>query len=275
MVGFSELMDKKQLPKISIITPSYNQAIFIEQTIQSVLDQQYPLLEYWVIDGSSTDGTLQILKKYEKYLSWTSEPDKGQADAINKGLSRASGEVVAFLNSDDLYNPGSLQVAGEYFASHLDAQWLSGRCINIDSQGKPIRFMIRQYKNFWLRINSYKMLFVLNYISQPSTFWRRRLLDEVGYLNTSLYYTMDYEYWLRIGKHYQLHVLNKDLARFRIHSGSKSGATAHRQFDEELQVAMSYNKNQFLTGLHRIHLYLTVAIYTKYMNFAGSRARLG
>lgn len=251
-------------PKISIITPSYNQAQFLEETIQSVLGQNYPNLEYWIIDGGSTDGTLEILKKYNGQIKWISEPDHGQTHAINKGLQRATGEIVAFLNSDDIYEPGALFAVGRYFLSNRDAVWLSGRCLNVDEFGCRIRSFIQRYKNFWLRLNSYPVLLVLNYISQPATFWRRSALQKVGYLNEDLHYTMDYEYWLRLGKEYRLNVLNRDLASFRIHGLSKSGTTPNKQFDEELKVAKFFGNNNHIF-LHKLHRFITVTIYEKLM----------
>lgn len=249
-----------ELPKISIITPSLNQDLFIEETIQSVLSQDYPNLEYLIVDGGSTDDTLQIVRKYNDRLSWISEKDKGQSAAINKGLRLVDGDIVAFLNSDDLYQPGTLMAVGEFFANHSEANWLTGLCINVDQSGNEIRQCIRLYKNFWLRWNHHSFLQVLNYISQPSTFWKRSAINKVGYLNEQLHYTMDYDYWLRLGQHYPLHVLYRDLAKFRIHSNSKSGATTYRQFDEELQVVEKY-----YTGLpiflHRIHRAITIKLY--------------
>ncbi|MCD4672777.1 MAG: glycosyltransferase, partial [Anaerolineaceae bacterium] len=165
----------KPLPRISIITPSFNQADFIETTILSVLGQEYPHLEYIVVDGGSTDGTLDILRKYETQLTWSSEEDRGQAHAINKGLARAGGEVVAFLNSDDVYAPGALLATGEYFAAHPGAWWLTGKCAIVDDQGCEIRKLITAYKHFWLQFRSYGVLQIMNYISQPATFWRRSL----------------------------------------------------------------------------------------------------
>jgi glycosyltransferase involved in cell wall biosynthesis len=210
-------------PKISIITPSYNQGAFIEETIQSVLSQGYPNLEYIVVDGGSTDNTLAVLRAYQDTLTWISEPDQGQTDAINKGLKMASGEVLAYLNSDDLYLPGALHKVGAFFAENAHADWLTGYCRNVDGDGRTIRRFIRGYKNFWLSRHTYSSLLVINYIAQPATFWRRRVTDEIGPLNADLYYTMEYEYWLRIGAQHGLHVIKEDLAAFRLHEGSKSG----------------------------------------------------
>jgi len=250
----------KQLPKISVITPSFNQADFIEQTIRSVLEQDYPDLEYVVVDGGSSDGTLDILSRYAGRLTWISEPDRGQAHAINKGLRMVSGEVLAFLNSDDLYLPGALQSVGNYFSQHPDAGWLSGRCRNINENGQEIRQVIRAYKNIWLRAASYHALLILNYVAQPATFWRRAAMQSCGWLNEDLHYTMDYELWLRLGRRHQLHVLNQDLAAFRVHDASKSGTTAHKQFDEELAVARRYG-SPLTTRLHRLHNTLIVWVY--------------
>ncbi len=119
-------------PKISIITPSWNQGPFIERTIRSVLEQGYPNLEYIVMDGGSTDGTIDILRKYEGRLTWVSDKDKGQADAINKGITRSTGDIIAYLNSDDIYETGALRKAADHFSAHPDDRWLTGQCRIID-----------------------------------------------------------------------------------------------------------------------------------------------
>lgn len=255
----------EKLPKISIITPSYNQAGYIEETISSVLDQDYPNLEYIVVDGGSSDGTLEILRKYEDRLTWISKPDEGQANAINKGLRMASGEVLAFLNSDDLYLPGTLLSVGDYFNRHPDAAWLSGQCRNMDEHGQEIRQLIRAYKNFWLHLASYQALLILNYIAQPATFWRKNALMHNGLLDETLHYTLDYDLWLRLGQSHRLHVLRKDLAAFRLHGASKSGTTAHKQFEEELEVARRYG-SPLTNRLHRMHNLLIVWVYRHVMH---------
>lgn len=252
------------LPTMSIITPSLNQGNFIEETINSVLDQNYPNLEFIVIDGGSTDATLEILKKYERHLFWISEADHGQAEAINKGMKRANSEIVAFLNSDDLYLPGALHLIGRYFSEHPEAAWLTGYCRNINAKGMEIRRLIRLYKNFWLSVGNYRTTLILNFISQPATFWRREVLEKVGILDESLHYSMDYEYWLRIGQRYRLHVMKHDLAAFRIHPKSKSGSTTFKQFDEELMVASNY-AGTAVKLFHKFHRDLTVAIYQRIM----------
>ncbi|MDX9866258.1 MAG: glycosyltransferase family 2 protein [Anaerolineaceae bacterium] len=250
----------KPLPSISIIIPSYNQAEFIETTILSVLEQGYPALEVIVIDGGSTDGTLDILRQYDDRLTWISELDRGQAHAINKGLALASGGVVAFLNSDDVYAPGALHAVGAYFAEHPQAQWLTGRCIVVNESGREIRKAITAYKHLWLAFRSYGVLKVLNYISQPATFWRRGLLDEVGNLNEDLRFTMDYEYWLRIGQRYRLHALRQRLAGFRLYAASKSGGGYEEQFTEELQVCRQF-ASSLVVQLHRLHNALILGVY--------------
>lgn len=249
------------LPKISIITPSLNQGEFIEQTIQSVLDQEYPDLEYIIVDGGSTDSTLDIIKKYEKWLSWMSEPDRGQAHAINKGLGIATGEVFAYLNSDDLYQPGALHTVGNFYKDHPNADWVTGKCHIIDWNTVEIRKIVTWYKNFWLLVKSYNVLLVIDYISQPATFWRRAIMNEVGFFDESLFYTLDYDYSLRVGKNNRLWVINDYLASFRIHPASKTTCSTVKQFNSDFDVAKQYTSSMFLKTLHQFHNSIIVAVY--------------
>lgn len=248
-------------PKISLITPSYNQAAFIKQTLESVLSQGYPDLEYIVIDGGSLDGTVDILRRYDGKLRWTSEPDRGQSHALNKGLRMATGEVIGFLNSDDYLEPGALKHVGQFFAAHPEAAWLTGRCRTVDHTGREIRHLITAYKNFWLRLGSYQVLLVLNYISQPATFWRRRVIETVGDFDETLRYAMDYDYWLRVGRHFRLCVAEEYLASFRVHAMSKAGSSANAQFDADVQIARRYAESPALGRLHAWHNALIVAVY--------------
>jgi glycosyltransferase involved in cell wall biosynthesis len=179
-------------PKISVITPSYNQAQYIEATINSVLGQGYPALEYLVVDGGSTDGTLDILSRYEERLNWLSEPDEGQAQAINKGFKRSTGEIITWLNSDDLQLPETLHRVAEFFNQHPEVNVIYGDYHLVNSEGQVV--LKKQEIPFDYNI----LLYGLDYISQPTTFFRRSIFDQLGYLDEGLHFGLDWEYWLRI-----------------------------------------------------------------------------
>ncbi|MDH4164304.1 MAG: glycosyltransferase [Nitrospirota bacterium] len=261
-----------KFPKITIITPSLNQGQFIERTIMSVLDQHYPNLEYIVMDGGSKDETLDILARFEGRLRWISAPDRGQADAINKGLRLASGDIVAFLNSDDVYEPGTFERVARYFVDHPDAMWLTGKCRIIDEQDREVRKCITVYKNLLLKWYSYSLLLVTNPISQPATFWRRRLADEIGLFNPEEHLVMDYDYWLRIGEKYPLAVLPTYSARFRVYLTSKTSTFFLTTFRRELELAKSHSTSPLLNILHHLS-YLAIASVYQIMNMRADRHR--
>lgn len=249
------------LPSISIITPTLNQGHFIERTIRSVLAQEYPRLEFIVIDGGSTDGTIGILRKYAAKLRWISEPDTGQSDAINKGLRMATGDIVAYLNSDDLYEPEALHRVARYFTDHPDIRWATGKCRIIDEQDREVRKAITLYKNLLLRWYSYSLLLVTNPISQPATFWRRSVLAEVGSFSEREHLVMDYEFWLRIGRMYEPGILNDYLAGFRVYASSKTSSSFLKTFRREMEIARNYSSSIVLNGLHRLSYLGIVASY--------------
>ncbi|MDN3920476.1 glycosyltransferase family 2 protein [Roseateles violae] len=225
-------------PRISIVTPSFNQAPFIENTLRSVLEQQGDFeLEYRVLDGGSTDGTLDILRRYEGRLHWSSGPDKGQVDAINKGLRAARGDIVGWVNSDDVLAPGALAKVAAAFAARPEAEWLHGRCEIIDADDRPIRRWISRYKHARAQRHSLENLLTENYVSQMTTFWRRRVHGEIGYLDESLKLAFDYEFWLRLAKRGAPIYLEDQLASFRWYETSKSGAQYDRQFAEDMAIA--------------------------------------
>lgn len=251
----------KRLPRITVITPSYNQGKFIRETIESVLDQKYPFLEYIIVDGGSTDDTLKILKSYGKSIKWVSEKDHGQTDAINKGMKMSSGEIVCYLNSDDVFLPGTLLKVGETFAKHPTAEWLTGDYQIINEKGHIIQSFIVKYKTFFRNLQRSSVLYVLNYICQPSTFWKRSLFKKVGYFDTSLRYCMDYDFWLRLVKLEKPTLVPIPLSQFRIHSQSKGGSQFQRQFVEERLVQQRYNHSVLVTMLHNLHSSVTVLAY--------------
>jgi len=248
--------------RISVITPSFNQARFIERTIHSVLDQDQRDVEHIVVDGGSSDGTLDILRRYTGRIVWISEKDRGQTHAINKGLRLATGEIVAWLNSDDTYEPGALALVARHFMDHPDSRWVYGKCRIVNDADREIRPFITWYKNLLLAKFSFARLLAENYISQPAVFWRRRLLDEVGYLSEEEYFCMDYDYWLRIGSRSPAGVIDAYLANFRYHRASKSGSVNKKQFADELRLARAFRgEHPFAVLLHTANYVKIVAAY--------------
>lgn len=216
--------------KISIVTPSFNQAEYLEQTLDSVLSQNYPELEYIVVDGGSTDGSVDILKRYAKHLThWVSEPDRGQSHAINKGLARCTGEVFNWLNSDDYLEPGALQTIGEAFENPKTTAFI-GRS-NIVEKGAVIR---RSRGTDVYADNLAKTLGQAR-IDQPEHWWRKSVLDRMGPLDESLHYIMDRDWWGKYLMRFGLHGVVQDnevLANFRLHPESKTVAD-NAAFNEE------------------------------------------
>ncbi len=249
-------------PKFSIITPSFNQVKFIEKTIKSGIEQGYPNLEYIVMDGGSTDGTAEILKKYGSKVIWRSEKDKGQANAVNKGLKLATGEILAYLNSDDVYEKDAFFKVAEFFDKNPKVKWVYGNCRIIDEEDREIRKWITAYKKFFLKRHSYSLLLVLDYISQPAVFWRKEITDEFGLFDESQYYELDYEYWLRIGKKYKPGFIDAYLASFRIHTQAKTGSNFLGHYWQELKVACKYTQNPFLLFLHFLNFLSIIGSYS-------------
>lgn len=240
-------------PKISVITPSFNQGTYIERTIQSVLDQGYPNLEYIVVDGGSSDGTIEILKTYESRLIWISEKDTGQSDGINKGMRMATGDILSFLNSDDMYEPGALTAVAAQFMSDPSIMWLTGRCRIIDEDDREVRSIITAYKNFLLDHYRYKLLLIANPISQPATFWKKEIVEEIGLFDSGESLTMDYDYWLRIGRRYQPAIADENLAVFRVHPQSKTSRSRFLTIQRECTISRKYSCSLFINVLHYLH----------------------
>jgi glycosyltransferase involved in cell wall biosynthesis len=222
-------------PLVSIVTPSYNQAAFVEQTLESVLSQDDVPVEYLVIDGGSTDGTAALLARYGPRLAyWVSERDAGQAQAINKGLRRAKGEIVAYLNSDDLYLPGALRQVAGLFAARPDVDLVYGDCQVIDDQGQVLGLLPRH------PFDLQRLIQRAEFIPQPAAFWRRRLHDRLGYFDEGLHFAMDYDFFVRAGRAGRVEVLPVPLAAFRLHGGSKTIAREDRHWRECLAVSQRH-----------------------------------
>lgn len=225
------------LPLVSIVSPSLNQAQFLEQAIQSVLGQGYQRLEYIIVDGGSTDGSAEIIRRYADRLAWwVSELDTGQAEAINKGLRRARGEIVAWLNSDDVYLPGAVAEAVRAFQAYPEAGLVFGNVLAIDEAGRTLNL---------LRYGDWNLadLMAFRIIGQPAVFLRRSALEQAGSLDTSYHYLLDHELWLRMAQVSGMRYLPKTLAAARYHLAAKN--IAHpMEFAQEVQRIASWMESQ-------------------------------
>ncbi len=263
--------------RVTIVTPSYNQGPFIERTIESVLSQRGDFeLEYLIVDGGSTDETLSVLRRHGGRLSYVSEKDRGQSDAINKGFRMARGEVLAWLNSDDTYLPGALDAATRALRNG-GARWCFGECRVIDEQDREIRWAISRYKSWVSRRYSLRRLLGRNFIPQPATFFRRDLLEEAGLLDESLHYAMDYDLWLRFARIGNPAFIQRPLASFRWHGSSKTGARYRTGAWECFQIARARARGLERTALvqHFLHYAAQVAVYHALDMVLSSRGHRG
>lgn len=225
-------------PKIAIITPSYNQGRFIEETIQSVLAQDGVSVDYLVIDGGSKDETVPLLKKYQNRLQWVSEKDKGQADAVNKGLQLAKTELIGWLNSDDIYYPHALKRVCDFFDKNPDIDVVYGKAAQIDEKG------VKLSEDYETESWNLERLKIRCFLSQPAVFFRRSVIEKYGLLNPDLHLCLDYEYWLRLAMHgAKFAHLPEVLAGARIYAETKSSRyflEAHREAIQMLKKALGY-----------------------------------
>ncbi len=227
-------------PLVSIITPSYNKGEFIEETIQSVHSQSYGNIEHIIIDGNSTDNTISILKRYP-HLIWISEPDDGQTDAINKGLTIAKGDILAYLNADDTYLPDAIETVVAAALKYPHNLLLYGDIVHIDKNSKIIA--IRKTGV----VNIERLISFLFYLPQPAVFFRREVITRAGLFDESYHLTMDYDYWLRTFPRYPSHYINKPLAAARFYEETKSTALNYKFINERVRALDSFYKNRELS----------------------------
>jgi glycosyltransferase involved in cell wall biosynthesis len=228
-------------PRISVITPSLNQAGFIEQTISSVLGQGYPNLEYIIIDGGSTDGTVDLIRKHEKHLAyWISEKDGGQSNAINKGLKRATGDIIAYINSDDYYLDGAFERVADAHRERPDVDLWHGRCRIVDQFGAKVDERIGSISRYDEILDLWDVWWKRRNFVQPEVFWTKRISKKVGAFREDLHLVMDYEYWLRIfAAGGAARFIDAELAAFRLQPNQKSTQPA-RTAKELLEVVQPY-----------------------------------
>jgi len=248
----------KELPLVSIITPSFNQGAFLEETILSVLEQDYTNLEYLVVDGASTDGSVDIIRRYQDRITWwISEPDSGQAEAINKGLAHAKGEIVAWLNSDDTYRPGAIRAAVDALLQNPAAGFVYGNLDSIDQDGELFNTITYQQHDL-------ADLLSFRIIGQPSVFMRKSALERAGELDPSYHFLLDHQLWLRIARSAELKYVPEVWAAARHHPGAKNVAQASgfseetarilewAQGESDLAEQIEANKNKVRAGAQRL-----------------------
>lgn len=233
------LADSADLPRISVVTPSYNHGRFLKACITSVLDQKYPALEYIMVDGGSTDKSLRIIKRHKGQIArWVSEPDEGQSDAVNKGIQMSTGQIVAWLNADDYYLPGALKTVADAFNKNPEASFYFGDGIRVNEDGQPV-------SGFWperkMAFNREGLVFGLNFILQPACFINRSHLNEVGLLDTSLHYGLDTDLWIRLSGIAEPMAIPARLAASREYEKTKTATGSFVRVEELRQIAERYS----------------------------------
>jgi len=241
------------LPTISVVVPSLNQARYLETTLRSVLDQQYPGLELIVIDGGSKDRSAEIIRKYEQRIEfWCSEPDGGQVQGIIKGFSHATGEILCFLNSDDLFEPHVLQEVGQYFSQHPDVDAVFGDALWIDAEGNALRPQKEIPFRRFIWLHTY------NYIPGMSMFWRRTIYDRVGGLNPAFQLCFDADLWIRFSEHGKIKHVARQWSRMRFYPEQKNRRLHDQSDREDMLIRSRYWKGQAAPSTY--HLCRTIAL---------------
>lgn len=246
-----------QTPKISVVIPSYNKVRFVTGTLDSIFSQKYTNLEVIIQDGGSTDGTLEIIRKYAKkypaVIKWESKKDKGQLDAVNKGMQKATGEILSFINADDEYKPGAFASVADAYIKNPAALWFAGRGVMIDEKDIEIAKPITRYKNLLLGINNYSQLLMTNYLMQPSVFFTRSSFEKYGPFSGTEDFITEYELWLKLGKKGMPVIINIILSEFRIEPTTKTKRLFKDLLNEDAKIVRKYTGNPFILGLHDLN----------------------
>ena len=244
-------------PKISIIIPSYNKVKYIESTLKSIVKQGYKNFEMIIQDGASTDGTLEIIKKYatkyKAFIRYESKKDKGQLDAINKGIKKATGDIITFINADDEYTLGCFETVVGYYLENPGALWFAGKGIVIDENGRDMAKMVSRYKSTLLLINKYNLLLTTNYMMQPSVFLTKKAFKKYGLFRGTKFAVMEYRLWLDIGKDGMPVVINRSLSRFRLENDTKTNKNSETLLFDDEKIVEEFTSNKLLLLLHKLN----------------------
>ncbi|BCX14770.1 MAG: hypothetical protein KatS3mg088_453 [Patescibacteria group bacterium] len=244
-------------PKISIVVPSFNKVDFIKDTLRSIVSQKYPNLEVIIQDGGSTDGTLEVVKKYQKkypkVFKVESKKDKGQLDAINKGLKKATGEILSFINADDFYEDKAFYKVADFYLKNKDALWFAGKGRVVNREGKEIAKIATLYKNFLLNLSNIQFLLVTNYLFQPSVFITRKAYNKYGPFTGTKTAVMEYDLWLKLFSVSKPVVIPYYLSSFRLYKGSISTSKFKDMMKEDEKIAKKYTSDPLVLLLHKMH----------------------
>jgi glycosyltransferase involved in cell wall biosynthesis len=262
------LSAKSTLPLVSIVTPSFNQGAFIGDTIESILAQDYAHIEHIVIDGGSTDDTIGVLQHYNEKISWTSEPDRGQSDAINKGFLKARGEILTWLCADDVYERNTVSTVVSFFEEHPATSMVYGECLYIDAAGQ----IIGTYPGGQFDVTA---LLPFCFIPQPTAFIRKSVLDRVGFVDAELHFAMDLDLWARIAANGRVDFIPSVLARYRLHDGTKTVSASGAVEREGIRVRERYlNDASFRKCLGASYRDVSHQVYLKAASFYFYEAEL-
>lgn len=244
-------------PKISIVIPSLNKGKYIDETLASIFSQKYPNLEVIIQDGGSADGTVEIVKKYSKkytkIIKWESKKDKGQLDAINKGMRKATGDILTYINADDLYEKEVFKTVSKAYLESVESYWFAGKGKVIDKNGKEIAKLATVYKNLLLSLNSGLYLLITNYLMQPSVFITKETYQKFGPFGGTKDFVMEYDLWLKIAKYKMPIVLNKYLTRFRIYQSTITSLKTKKLLSEDERIVRKYSRNPMIIFMHTLH----------------------
>jgi glycosyltransferase involved in cell wall biosynthesis len=228
----------------------------LEKTLKSIFSQKYLNLEVIIQDGGSADGSVEIIRRYakkHKSINWVSQKDGGQLDAINTGLKKANGDVLTYINADDIYKSGTLAEVGEIFKNNPETLWLVGRGDIIDDKENITNKWVTFYKNSLLDLNKYSLLLAVNYITQPSTFISKKAYKRYGPFTGTKNYIMEYEMWLKLGKVEMPTLTNKYLSSFRLIPGTISSTSFNTLLKIDYEIAEKYTKNPLLLMIHKLN----------------------